>query len=179
VHLRSSAKPRQNGAKERENNDLGPPRAFLLDPPKWRLPRLSHPRKRKRALSMSHRRQKSSTSAARLVIIEGDFRLPLPQTAQHSLIYERTTSRPARLRQERSFTLLGKRSSREERDRKPKPAAEPASQPMNTEKTNGESTPPAITSFSPARRGASSPRKCSPIGWPLTIVPSVLRRSRT
>ena len=60
-----------------------------------------------------------------------------------------------------------------------KPAAEPASQPMNTEKTNGESTPPAITSFSPARRGASSPRKCSPMGWPLTIVPSVLRRSRT
>jgi hypothetical protein len=34
-----------------------------------------------------------------------------------------------------------------------------ASQPMNTEKTNGESTPPAITSFSPARSGASSPRK--------------------
>jgi hypothetical protein len=60
-----------------------------------------------------------------------------------------------------------------------KPAAEPASQPMNTEKTNGESTPPAITSFSPARRGASSPRKCSPMGWSLTIVPSVLRRSRT
>src|SRR5262249_1305946 len=28
---------------------------------------------------------------------------------------------------------------------------------MNTEKTNGESTPPAITSFSPARSGASSP----------------------
>jgi len=53
------------------------------------------------------------------------------------------------------------------------------SHPMNTEKTNGESTPPAMTSFSPARRGASSPRKCSPMGWPLTIVPSVLRRSRT
>jgi hypothetical protein len=28
---------------------------------------------------------------------------------------------------------------------------------MNTEKTNGGSTPPAITSFSPARSGASSP----------------------
>jgi hypothetical protein len=41
----------------------------------------------------------------------------------------------------------------------PKPNVEPAPQPMNTEKTNGESTPPAITSFSPARSGASSPRK--------------------
>ena len=59
------------------------------------------------------------------------------------------------------------------------PPAIRAFQPMNTEKTNGESTPPAMTSFSPARRGASSPRKCSPMGWPLTIVPSVLRRSRT
>src|SRR5262249_8015599 len=58
-----------------------------------------------------------------------------------------------------SIPCLGKRSSREERDRNPKPAAEPASQPMNTEKTNGESTPPAITSFSPARSAASSPRK--------------------
>src|SRR5215471_5169681 len=58
-----------------------------------------------------------------------------------------------------STPCFGKRSSREERDRNPKPAAEPASQPMNTEKTNGESTPPAITSFSPARSGASSPRK--------------------
>jgi hypothetical protein len=36
---------------------------------------------------------------------------------------------------------------------------EPASQGMNTENTNGESTPPAITSFSPARSAASSPRK--------------------
>jgi hypothetical protein len=63
--------------------------------------------------------------------------------------------------------------------RNAKPAAEPASQPMNTENTNGESTPPAITSFSPARSGASSPRKCSPMGSPLTIVPSVLQRSRT
>jgi hypothetical protein len=53
------------------------------------------------------------------------------------------------------------------------------SQAMNTEKTNRESTPPAITSFSPARSGASSLRKCSPIGWPLTIVPRVLRRSCT
>jgi hypothetical protein len=26
------------GKKEMENNELGPPRAFLLDPPKWRLP---------------------------------------------------------------------------------------------------------------------------------------------
>jgi hypothetical protein len=51
-------------------------------------------------------------------------------------------------------------------------------QAMNTEKTNGESTPPAITSFSPARSAASSPRK-SPMGSPLTIVPSVLQRSRT
>ena len=32
-------------------------------------------------------------------------------------------------------------------------------QAMNTEKTNGDSTPPAITSFSPARSCASSPRK--------------------
>jgi hypothetical protein len=55
--------------------------------------------------------------------------------------------------------LLGKRSSREERDRNPEPAAEPGPQAMITEKTNGESTPPAITSFSPARSGASSPRK--------------------
>src|SRR5262245_19645380 len=55
--------------------------------------------------------------------------------------------------------VSAKRSSRKERDRNPKPAAEPASQPMNTEKTNSESTPPAITSFSPARSGASSPRK--------------------
>src|SRR5215467_5884344 len=54
----------------------------------------------------------------------------------------------------------------------------PACQPMNTEKTNGESTPPAITSFSPARSGASSLRKCSPMDSPLTIVPSVLQRSR-
>jgi hypothetical protein len=30
----------------------------------------------------------------------------------------------------------------------------PASQATNTEKTNGEPTPPAITSFSPARSGA-------------------------
>ena len=50
---------------------------------------------------------------------------------------------------------------------------------MSTEKTNGESTPPAITSLSPATRGASSLRKFSPIGSPLTIVPSVLQRSRT
>ena len=35
----------------------------------------------------------------------------------------------------------------------------PACQSMNTEKTNGEFTPPAITSFSPARSGASSVRK--------------------
>src|SRR5262249_35283298 len=55
--------------------------------------------------------------------------------------------------------LVAKEKSRAERDKNPKPAAEPVSQPMNTEKTNGESTPPAITSFSPARRGASSPRK--------------------
>src|SRR5215831_17585657 len=54
-----------------------------------------------------------------------------------------------------SISCFGKRSSREERDRNPKPAGEPISQPMNTEKTNGESTPPAITSFSPARSGAS------------------------
>jgi hypothetical protein len=53
------------------------------------------------------------------------------------------------------------------------------SQAMKTEKTNRESAPPAITSFSPARSGASSLRKCSPIGWPLTIVPRVLRRSCT
>src|SRR6516164_7821845 len=34
-----AGKPRKNGAKkERGNNELGPPRAFLLDPPKWRLP---------------------------------------------------------------------------------------------------------------------------------------------
>ena len=33
------------------------------------------------------------------------------------------------------------------------------SQAMTREKTNGESTPPAITSFSPACSGASSPRK--------------------
>ena len=33
------------------------------------------------------------------------------------------------------------------------------SQAMKTEKTDGEFTPPAITSFSPARSGASSPRK--------------------
>src|SRR5262249_38295509 len=33
-------------------------------------------------------------------------------------------------------------------------------QAMSTENTNGESTPPAITSFSPARSGASSLRKC-------------------
>jgi len=26
------------GKKETENNELGPPRAFLLDTPKWRLP---------------------------------------------------------------------------------------------------------------------------------------------
>ena len=32
-------------------------------------------------------------------------------------------------------------------------------QATKTEKTNGKSTPPAITSFSPARSGASSPRK--------------------
>src|SRR5262245_52365556 len=32
--------------------------------------------------------------------------------------------------------------------------AQPAYQAMNTEKTNGESTPPAITSFSPARSEA-------------------------
>jgi hypothetical protein len=66
-----------------------------------------------------------------------------------------------------------------ERDRNPKRAVEPASQAMNTEKTNGESTPPAITSFSPARSGALSPRKWSPMGSPLTIVPRVLQRSRT
>ena len=34
------------------------------------------------------------------------------------------------------------------------------SQAMSTEKTNRKSTPPAITSFSPARSGASSLRKC-------------------
>ena len=51
-------------------------------------------------------------------------------------------------------------------------------QPINTEKTNGESTPPAITSFSPARSGALSARKLSPMGSPLTIVPSLLERSR-
>src|SRR5271166_394962 len=33
------------------------------------------------------------------------------------------------------------------------------SQPMNTEKTNGEPTPPAITSFSPVRNGALSAQK--------------------
>ena len=42
---------------------------------------------------------------------------------------------------------------------KPKACRRPASQATKTEKTNGESTPPAITSFSPARSGASSPRK--------------------
>jgi hypothetical protein len=52
-------------------------------------------------------------------------------------------------------------------------------QPINTEKTNGESTPPAITSFSSTRSGKSSPRKCWPMGSPFTIVPSVLQRSRT
>jgi len=34
--------------------------------------------------------------------------------------------------------------SRAERDRNRKPATEPASQAMNTEKTNGDSMPPAI-----------------------------------
>ena len=52
-------------------------------------------------------------------------------------------------------------------------------QSTEMEKTNGESTPPAITSFSPARSSASSVRKWSPMGSPLTIVPSVLQRSRT
>jgi hypothetical protein len=42
----------------------------------------------------------------------------------------------------------------------PAPArSKPFYQPKYTEKTNGESTPPAITSFSPARSGASSMRK--------------------
>ena len=53
-------------------------------------------------------------------------------------------------------------------------APELASQAMSTEKTNGKSTPPAVTSFSPTPSGASSLRKYSPIGSPLTIVPSVL-----
>ena len=39
------------------------------------------------------------------------------------------------------------------------PGCRTGSQAMNTENTNGESTPPAITSFSPARSAASSPRK--------------------
>ena len=43
---------------------------------------------------------------------------------------------------------------------RPAPARrKPFYQPKYTEKTNGESTPPAITSFSPARSGASSVRK--------------------
>jgi len=43
---------------------------------------------------------------------------------------------------------------------RPAPArSKPFYQPKYTEKTNGESTPPAITSFSPARSGASSVRK--------------------
>jgi hypothetical protein len=58
-----------------------------------------------------------------------------------------------------NLELTEVRSCRAERDRHPKPPVEPAFQVMNTEKANGESTPPAITSFSPARSGASSPRK--------------------
>src|SRR5215472_13647725 len=98
--------------KEKENNELALPRSFLLDPhggclaplqtdvePPWKA--------QERFVDVSSTTgQKCSTSAARLVIIEGDFRLArtaLPQAAQHSSIYERTTSRPARLRQERSF----------------------------------------------------------------------------
>src|SRR5438067_13809794 len=55
----------------------------------------------------------------------------------------------------------------------------PPSQPMKTENTKGEPTPPAITSFSPARSGTSSLRKYSPMDSPLTFVPSLLERQRT
>jgi hypothetical protein len=40
-----------------------------------------------------------------------------------------------------------------------RPGSKPSYQAKYTEKTNGESTPPAITSFSPARSDASSMRK--------------------
>jgi hypothetical protein len=35
----------EGGKKERENNDLGQSRAFLLDPPKWWLPRTASNRR--------------------------------------------------------------------------------------------------------------------------------------
>ena len=71
---------------------------------------------------------------------------------EHSPASRDRTPSQSRSTIDRIWSLAGRNRARSLLPNRP-------SQAMNTEKTNGESTPPAITSFSPVRSGASSPRK--------------------